>query len=279
MKYCLPIFCLLCLYSCKKSDDVIARPPVILSPVPVSISTYYPQSHVNTYEQFIFGLDSQLVVIRAVIYDSSAGTPSIDSIYTSFTLPGNNQPPTEYQQEFYFPGNSPSGAHHILTYADGQVIVDSISSSEANDFSVYHLLSRYPGNINIEWYSPDASAASGYSLTQVDSSTVTAGNLLNEENYSVSNGQQEFNHSNRWTYGTELNPLYNLGLASNLAGLLLFNNAGDFLSKNLPDQYTVNGSDVTTYTWVKDAQARVVQGVGSLNGVPSSVIITYTYGQ
>jgi hypothetical protein len=269
-------------FSCNKTNSPNPTPSIQDS-LPKTFSLYLPQKHAKAVEIFGYNTQTRLTTIHAYSYDSSAGTPVIDSFSVSFTLTSASEPPSAYDEIYHFQGDPPSGEseHHALFY-DNQmrVTIDSITVSTANNFAVQHYQYDNNGNTTVQWLFGDPQTPGSYTVSQIDTMLIQNENILTDINYTTSDGT--LNHLFTRSYSAHINPFYNAALANSLGCLMVFNNFFDYRSKNLPTQYTDQEEGIPTvtldYLWTTDATGSVVKGVGT-DAADGSVqqIYTYTY--
>jgi hypothetical protein len=272
------------IFSCNKTNSPV--PPVTPAGDSLlkSFSMYSPQAHAKLIETFSYNGSSQLAGIHGYSYDTSSGTPSIDSAFISFAMTDTVTPPAAYDLAFHNDGDNPADVkeHHLVFYDNQKrVIRDSIASSSRNLYLVQHYIYDDLGNTTIQWLYPDAVAPGGYTINQVDTMFIQGDNIFTDILYSAVDGS--FYHLFTSSYSTHINPLYNPSLSNSLGCLLVFNNiGGDYRSINLPDQHTdqENGSPSITlnYVWTTDSAGRVVQGIGTDNSSGlTGLIYNFTY--
>ena len=264
------------LFSCNKGDSPIPPPPGPTTPPPPtaqdsllkSFSIYNPQLHSKVLEVFGYDSQTQLAAIHAYSYDSSSGTPVVDSILISLTLTAALAPPSAYDATYHQQGDPPAGQseHHSLFYdSQSRVINDSITVSTVSSFGVQHYSYDNNGNTTVEWLFGDPQTPGSYTVNQIDTMFIANESILTDINYSSPGGA--FNHLFTRSYTTQINPLYNAALANSLGCLMVFNNFSDFRSKYLPTQFTDQESGsptvVLNYSWTADAAGRIVKGVGT----------------
>jgi hypothetical protein len=267
-------------FSCTKTSSPNLG-PAIQDSLPNSFSLYLPQVHTKGVEMFSYQAQTQLVAINAYSYDTSGGTPAIDSFFVSFTLGTVGVPPSAYDEIYHFQGDPPAGEseHHVLVYdAQNRVIMDSITLSTTGNFAVQHYLYDNNGNTTVQWLFGDPQTPGSYAISQIDSMFIQSENIMIDINYSFSDGT--LNHLFTRNYSSHNNPLYNPALANSLGCLLVFNNFFDFRSKNLPTQFTdqENSSPAVTinYLWSTDATGSVIKGVGT-NATDGTILQVYNY--
>jgi hypothetical protein len=280
----IPAVVLFTLFSCNKSSS--PNPSVI--PVQDSLlksyTLYNPRLHAKLVEIFTYDQASQLAGLSGYSYDSSGGAPIIDSSIISFILTDVSTPPASYDIHFHNDGDAPAGEveHHALFYDNlNRVIQDSIVTSNVDFYSTQHFIYDDYGNTTLQWlFSNNSGAPGSYSVNQIDTMYIQSDNILTDILYSAVS--VDIYRLFTRTYSTNINPLYNAALSNSLGCLLVFNNAGDYRSKNLPGQYIdqESGSPSVTinYLWTIDASGRVVQGVGTdgNTGMPEQ-IYNFTY--
>src|SRR5664279_4297764 len=246
------------LFSCNKSNNPDPTPSTQDS-LPKIASLYLPQVHSKGVEYFAYDKQTRLISIRAYSYDSSSGSPVIDSFFISSSLDASHNPPSAYDEALHFQGDPPAGEteHHELFY-DGQnrVTVDSITMSTQSSFSVQHYLYDNNGNTTIEWLFGDPQIPGSYTVGQIDTMFVQNETILTDINYSVSDGT--LNHLFTRSYSTHVNPVYNTALANSLGCLMVFNNLiFDFRSKYLPSHFNSQEDSQAGFTlnflWANDA--------------------------
>jgi hypothetical protein len=254
--------------SCSKPNDTPA-PPVVNSLVK-SFSVSYPQSHIKNVTIFTYQQTDLLGNIREYGYDTTNNIAAQDSISISFKLTDASTPPGSYDVTYSDFQTPPAinTYHHLLTYdVQNRVIVDSVATSTNNNNTVIHGLYDGSGNTTIQWFYPDASVSSGYSVNQIDTLFIPSANLQTEINYSVNQGIENFNYLFTRTYSSNINPLYNSLISKSVGCILVFSQLGDYVSKNLPTQSSSqqlgsSGSSVD-YVWTTDSSGKVVSGIGT----------------
>jgi hypothetical protein len=269
-------------FSCNKTSSPNPIPST-QDTIPKVYSLYLPQTHVKIVEMFGYDAQSQLASIRGYQYDSSNGTPFVDSFLVSLTGATSTQPPTAYSAVFHLAGDPPAGntEQHMLLY-DGQnrVTTDSMTAATTNTFVSIHFIYDAFGNTTIQWLFGNPQSAGSYMVSLIDTMYIQQETVLTDINYSEPT--QTFNRLFSRSYSTHINPLYQSSLANSLGCLMNFNNMGDFRSKYLPTQFIdqENGSPTVTlnYLWTTDATGSVVSGVGTDSGTGSILeIYTFTY--
>jgi hypothetical protein len=96
---------------------------------------YSPQAHAKLIEIFSYNGSNQLAGIHGYSYDTSSESPSVDSVFISFTLTDTATPPSAYDLAFHNDGDNPADVteHHLVFYDNQKrVIGDSIASSSRN---------------------------------------------------------------------------------------------------------------------------------------------------
>jgi hypothetical protein len=254
-------------FSCTKTSSPNLG-PAIQDSLPNTFSLYLPQHRTKAVEIFGYEAQTQLATINAYSYDTSSGSPVIDSFSVSFTLGTAGAPPSAYDEIYHFQGDPPAGEseHHMLVYdTQNRVIMDSITVSTISSFTVQHYLYDNNGNTTVQWLFGDPQTPGSYVINQIDTMYVQNENILTDINYTVTDGT--LNHLFTRNYSAHINPLYNSALANSLGCLMVFNNLLDFRSKNLPTQYIDQeyGSPTITinYLWSVDATGSVTKGVGT----------------
>jgi hypothetical protein len=267
-------------FSCTKTSTPNLG-PAFQDSLPNSFSLYLPQLHSKGVEMFGYDAQTQLATINAYSYDTSSGTPAIDSFFVSFTLGSVGVPPSAFDEIYHFQGDPPAGEseHHVLFYdTQNRVILDSITASTTSNFAVQHYLYDINGNTTVQWLFGDPQTPGSYAISQIDTMFIQSENILTDINYSFTDGT--LNHLFTRNYSSHVNPLYNPALANSLGCLLVFNNFFDFRSKNLPTQFTdqENGSPIVTinYLWSTDATGSVIKGVGT-NAADGTILQIYSY--
>jgi hypothetical protein len=269
-------------FSCNKSGTPNLG-PAIQDTVPRSFSIYLPQLHSKAVEMFSYNAQAQLAKINAYSYDSSGGTPVIDSFIVSLTITQAATPPSAYDEVYHIQGDPPAGQtdHHELFYdTQDRVTIDSITVSSVSNFAVQHYLYDNNGNTTVEWLFGIPSTPGSYSVNQIDTMFIQNENIMTDINYTLPGGT--FNRLFTRSYSTHINPLYNAALANSLGCLMVFNNFYDFRSKYLPTQFSdqedVNPTIVINYLWSVDATGSVVSGIGT-SAADGSIqqIYTFTY--
>jgi hypothetical protein len=269
-------------FSCNKTSSPNLG-PAIQDSLPNSFTIYLPQIHSKSVEIFEYNTQAQLVTLNAYSYDSSSGTPVIDSFFVSFTLNQATNPPSAYDEAYHYQGDPPAGEseHHELLYdVQNRVTTDSITVSSVNNYAVQHYKYDNNGNTTIEWLFGFPQTPSSYVVNQIDTMFVQNENIMTDINYNMPGAV--FNRLFTRSYSTHVNPLYNTALANSLGCLMVFNNFFDFRSEYLPTQFSdqENNSPVITinYLWAVDATFRVISGVGTdaTSGLTQQ-IYTFTY--
>ena len=250
-------------FSCTKTNSNLGSPTQELNPN--SFSIYLPQTHTKTIEVFGYNTKAQLETINIYSYDSSSGTPIIDSIFVSFNLTQGIYPPQGYNVRYHYQGDPPVGEsnYHELFYDNqNRVTIDSVTISDINGFPVQHFLYDNNGNSTVQWLTQ---VPGNYAINQIDTLFIQNENITTDINYTTSNGT--LNHLFTRSYSTHINPLYNKILANSLGSLMVVNNYFDFRSNYLPAQFIdqENGSPANTinYLWTTDATGSVVSGFGT----------------
>jgi hypothetical protein len=266
--------------SCNKNNSAPSEPSVQDS-LPKIFSVYLPPVHTKIVEMFTWDKQSRLASIQAYSYDSSGGSPVLDSFLVSFTLTTNNQPPASYDEIFHLQGDAAAGEseHHLLSYdPQSRVIIDSISAATSNNFSSQHFQYDAQGNTTIQWLFGDPQTPGSYSVNQIDTMNIQNESIVTDVNYTVPDGT--LNHLFKRSYSTHINPMYNTALANSLGCLMVFNNFMDFRSKYLPSKFTdqenSNPAITSNYLWTTDATGSVVKGVGS-DASGSTVLEIYSF--
>jgi hypothetical protein len=269
-------------FSCNKTSTPNMG-PAIQDTVPRSFSIYLPKLHSKAVEMFSYNAQARLATINAYSYDSSSGTPVIDSFIVSLTLTQAANPPSAYDEVFHFQGDPPAGEtdHHELFYdAQDRVTIDSITVSTVSNFAVQHYLYDNNGNTTIEWLFGIPQTPGSYSVNQIDTMFIQNETILTDINYTLPGGT--FNRLFTRSYSTHINPIYNAALSNSLGCLMVFNNFFDFRSKYLPTQFSdqedINPAIVINYLWSVDATGSVISGIGT-SAADGSVqqIYTFTY--
>lgn len=267
MKYLILLFLVTMTFFCCTKTNSNPEPP-IQELNPNSFSIYLPQTHTKSVEVFGYDTKAQLSTINIYSYDSSSGSPIIDSIVVSFNLTQGIYPPPAYNEAFHYQGDPPSGEsqYHELFYdAQNRVTIDSITLSNINGFAVQHYLYDNNGNTTVQWLFGYPQTPSNYTINQIDTMFIQNENIMTDVNYTTTGNT--LNHLFTRSYSTHINPLYNKTLANSLGCLMVFNNFFDFRSNYLPTQIIdqENGSPTITinYLWTTDATGSVVSGVGT----------------
>jgi hypothetical protein len=275
-------------FSCSKSDS--PTPPVPAPPVPVptvpapdtllkSYSVYYPQLKNKLVEIFTYNANSAIVTLRGYTHDSSGGPALPDSVLISFAQTTANIPPASYDVSYYSSGAVNTDHHQLFYDNQNRAVRDSITSSSVGDQSTQHIF--YDGvNETIQWLFPDAAAPGGYSVSQIDTISIQNNNISSDINYTVSGGVENFIRLKTYQSSVKDNPLYSDLLSTSLGSLMVFNNLGDYRSKNLPSQSTsdAGGSQITlNYVWTTDASGRVIHGIGTDGNGLIQEIYDYSY--
>ncbi len=282
MKYLILLFLLsMTFFSCSKTASIPGQP--IQETNPNSFSMYLPQTHIKNVEVFDYNSNAQLETINIYSYDSSSGSPIIDSIVVSFNLTQGIYPAPGYNIRYHYQGDPPVGEtnYHELFYdAQSQVTIDSVTISNINGFPVQHYLYDNNGNTTIQWLIGSPQIPGSYTINEIDTMLIQIENITSDINYTTATGT--LNHLYTRSYSTHINPLYNKTLANSLGCLMVANNFFDFRSNYLPTQFIdqENGSPTVTinYLWTTDATGSVVSGVGTDAGNGSVLqIINYSY--
>jgi hypothetical protein len=262
----LPFLITMAFFSCTKTTPNLGPP--IQETNPNSFSIYLPQVHTKGVEIFGYNTKAQLATINLYSYDTSSGTPVIDSFIVSFTLTQAINPPSAYDEVYHYQNDPPAGEseHHELFYdMQNRITIDSITASSMNGFAVQHYLYDNTGNTTVQWLFGDPQTPGSYTINQIDTMFIQNENIMTDINYSVTDGT--LNHLFTRSYSTHINPLYNTSLANSLGCLMVFNNFFDFRSNYLPTHFIdqENGSPTVTinYLWTTDATGSVVSGVGT----------------
>jgi hypothetical protein len=270
-------------FSCTKSDT--PTPPPAEDSLVKSYTLYYPQLHTKLVEYFSYDQNAKIASISGHTYDSTSGV-SDDSAHINFSSSDANALPNSLYVTDFYQGAPATGYtdHHLLYYDNNnRLIKDSITESDVQDSSVQKLYYDDLGNYTVEYYEPDPNAPGGpFVLLQNDTTMVQSANIFNEINYSYNQGSQTFNYLKNQTSGVQINPLYNDKLSTAYGSFFLFNEVGDFLSKNLPTQTTDQegiGSEqvVLNYTWTTTTNGKVIQGLATDISGTAQMIYTYTY--
>jgi len=278
----LPCLLAIAFFSCNKTNSPNPM-PTIQDSLPKSFSIYLPQLHSKAVEMFGYDAQAQLATIHAYSYDSSSGTPVIDSFFVSFTLTASINPPSAYDEIYHYSGDAPAGEseHHALFYdATNRVTIDSITAATTGSFAVQHYLYDNNGNTTIQWLFGDPQTPGSYVINQIDTMFIQNESILTDINYTATDGT--LNHLFTRSYSAHVNPLYNAALANSLGCLMVFNNFFDFRSKYLPSQFVdqEEGSPGVTinYLWTTDATGSIVKGTGTDAGNGSTQqIYSFTY--
>ena len=272
------------LFSCAKSSNPTPKPLPADDTQVKSYTLYSPQLHSKLVEFFSYDQNDKMATISGHTYDTTSVAWN-DSVYLSFNISDANTLPAYMDVTNYGQGEPAGGYtdHHLLYYDNNsRLIKDSISESNVLDSAVQKLYYDDLGNYTVEYYEPNANARGGpFIMTQNDTIIVQSGNLASEINYSYYQGSQTFNYYKKQMSGAQSNPLYNNKLSTTFGSFFLFNEVGDFLSKNLPSQTTdqEGGSDQITlnYTWTTNTDGKVVQGIATDNGGTVQKVYTFTY--
>ena len=257
--------------------------PSFQDSLPKIASLYLPQSHVKGVEYFVYDDQLHLTTLRGYNYDSSSGTPAVDSLTIHYTLNADGLP-TTFDETYYLQGDPPAGKseHHELFYdAQNRLTLDSITASDVDDFSVQHFRYDNAGNTIIQWLSGDPATPGSYTVYQIDTMNIQSENLATDINYTASDGN--FNYLYTRSYSSHLNPVYNAVRANGIGCYLVFNNSViDFRSKYLPAQFNSQGNGIPSFTlnylWSVDATGSVVRGVGTdKNSGLIQEIFSFTY--
>ena len=174
---CLIIFSFI---SCSKSTDPV---PVVTvqDSMPKIASLYLALVHSKAVEYFTYNKQSRLIGIRGYNYDTSTGTPVIDSFLVSLTLDASPNPPATYDEKLYSHGAPPAGSssHHILFYdAQSRVTIDSITVSDKNLFTVGHYLYDDLGNTTAQRLNGDPLIPDSYHVNEIDTMNIQNENLI-----------------------------------------------------------------------------------------------------
>jgi hypothetical protein len=279
MKYVILLFLLtMTFFSCSKTASNPGQP--MLETNPTSFSIYLPQTHTKSVEVFGYNSKAQLETINIYDYDSSSGSPIIDSIVVSFNLTQGIYPAPGYNVRYHYQGDPVVGEtnYHELFYdAQSRVTIDSVTISNINGFPVQHYLYDNKGNTTVQWLTQ---IPNNYIINEIDTMFIQNDNIMTDINYTMTTGTLD--HLFTRSYSTHINPLYNNTLANSLGCLMVVNNFFDFRSNYLPTQFIgqENGSPTITinYLWTTDATGSVVSGVGTDAGNGSvREIYNYSY--
>jgi hypothetical protein len=280
MKYLILFFLLsVIFFCCTKTNSDLGLP--IQETNPNSFSIYLPQTHSKSVEVFGYNTKAQLETINIYSYDSSTGSPVIDSIFVSFNLTQGIYPPPAYNVRYHYQGDPLVGEsnYHELFYDDqNRATIDSVTISGINGFPVQHYLYDNNGNTTVQWFVGYPQIPSNYIINEVDTMFIQNGNIITDINYTTTTGT--LNHLFARSYSTHINPLYNKTLANSIGCLVVANNFFDLRSNYLPTQFVdqENGSPTITinYLWATDATGSVVSGVGTDAG-NGSVLQIYNF--
>jgi hypothetical protein len=279
MKYqILPLILTIIFLSCSKTASNSGPP--IQETNPNSFSIYLPQTHSKSIEVFGYNSKAQLETINIYSYDSSGGSPIIDSIVVSFNLTQGIYPPPGYNVRYHYQGDplvGESNYHELFYDNQNRVTIDSVTISDINGFPVQHYFYDNNGNTTVQWLTQ---IPGKYIINEIDTMFIQNDNLTSDINYTTATGV--LNHLFNRSYSTHINPLYNKILANSFGCLMVVDNFFDFRSNYLPSQFIdqENGSPAITinYLWATDATGSVVSGVGTDAGNGSvREIYNYSY--
>ncbi len=252
--------------SCSKTASNTGPP--IQETNPNSFSIYFPRTHSKSVEAFGYNSMAQLETINIYGYDSSSGSPIIDSVIVSFNLTQGIYPPPAYNVRYHYQGDPLSGEsnYHELFYDNqNRVTIDSVTISGINGFPVQHYLYDNNGNTTVQWLTGYPQIPSNYIINEIDTMFIQNDNIITDINYTTTTST--LNRLFTRSYSTHINPLYNKILANSLGCLMVFNNYFDFRSNYLPAQFIDQGNGIPTitinYLWTTDATGSVVSGVGT----------------
>jgi len=254
------------LFSCTKSDT--PPPPPLTDSLLKSFSVYNPEIHTKGVVVLSYEKDSQIASLHIYSYDSSGGSIIDDSTFLSFKQADATTLPGSYDITYYYQAYGPAGKtdHHELLYdGQNQVIRDSITLSEINNFSEQLYFYDGNGNTTIESSGGDPQTPGSYILYEIDTMFVNGDNLYSDISYASVGGP--LNYLRTRSFSSNINPLYNESFSRSLGCLLSLDNLVDFRSKNLASQLSSQddlGVTITlNFVWTTDAAGRVIQGTGT----------------
>src|SRR5579863_8681408 len=186
MKYLILLFLpAITFFSCSKTASDIGQS--IQETNPNSFSIYLPQTHQKTVEIFGYNTKAQLETINIYGYDSSNGSPIIDSIIVSFNLTQGIYPPPGYNVRYHYQGDPPVGEsnYHELFYDNqNRVTIDSVTISDINGFPVQHYFYDNNGNTTVQWLTQ---IPNNYIINEIDTLFIQNENITTDISYTVAN--------------------------------------------------------------------------------------------
>ena len=287
MKY--PIFLaviLFSVFSCTRTSNPapVTSPPVTDSTDSLlkSYTIYSPGVHILQIQIFSYDSHSQLAALHSYSYDSSTGTPFIDSFSVVFALTGSATPPTSYDILYQYHWAPPGGLleHHELYYDSlSRVVRDSIAAgNNGTNLTSVHF---YYDSINTVGQNLGYDTTSGNQVIvgQTDTFQIQSANIVYDLCYAQPG--YSFLHLYNYQFTTNANPLYNQTLANSLGCTLVFHGFSDFRSKNLPSgAEKVDGVSPGVgwnYSWTTDSIGRVIQGVAVGSSTQGSTQQIYSF--
>jgi hypothetical protein len=269
----LVIGCCLLLFACKKSATT--TPSVPSSPSFVASITQYG-TLVLRIDSLKYDTSHNLTELVHYDYDSTSGTPLLDTIYTVFSYATDSTPPTSY---------TVAGVIHQLGYDNmNRIIKDSSKDGSGNNVSFIY-------SANTIVYVQELFVPS-YTIT-VDSLFLTNGNITTVLSYNPSSGGTDtLGEDYQYSAYNYTNPLYHPVMTHSIGPLLHFmtydyyyqSTLADALSQKMATSVHATGTALAenpanlTSVITTDAQGRVIQSWPYLDGVlPLNGRIVYTY--
>ena len=254
MKKAIPCLLVLSLFlSCTKDNNT---PPTIdLTGLPVSYTLNSTVQQLGIRNVFAYDQNHSLASVSLYTADTLGGNITLDSGSFYFTVDQSVTLPTGYLYDFFRTGlGATQVENHLLYFSNGkQLLKDSAMAISGNGPSSSAKYYYYSGNITVvNTYSQTADY--GWSLSAVDSITTNNGNVTHTSHYSYAGPNLTGIGFTTLSYTSDVNPLYNAGLAYSLGPLLLLGGGGDFISKNLPAENIV---------WTKNASGKIISGVSA----------------
>ncbi|HWK05171.1 MAG TPA: hypothetical protein VNS58_16135 [Puia sp.] len=224
---------------------------------------------------FSYDKQHQLAALHSYSYDTSTGSPFIDSFSVVFALTGSTTPPPSYDILYQYHWALPGGLleHHELYYDNqNRVVRDSIAAgNNGTNLTSVHF---YYDSINTVGQNLGYDTTLGNQVTvgETDTFQIQSDNIVYDLRYTQPG--YFFLHLYSYLYTTNVNPLYNQTFANSLGCVLVFHGFADFRSKNLPSEAVKTDGVLPgvglNYSWTTDSIGRVIQGI-AVYGSPQQI--------
>jgi YD repeat-containing protein len=254
------------LFSCKKSAST-ASPSALVS----SVVYYNPSTQNSVTFNLKYNSSQQITQLSYYSYDTSGGTPYLDSGTYYFTVNAATNLPSAYMINSRKTGYTSNDieTHDLFYDGQGRVIKDTMISGQANPGDSVANYFSYPSNRilvrDYSMYAYDPVNGYGWGASAVDTINLSNGNIINQNEYEQDGTGWDPQYSYIVnSYSNYANPFNNPHFSNSLGPLLRDQNSIDCVSKDLPSDGVLH--------WTTDSGGKVVSGL-SVDGT----ITTFTY--